>query len=239
MKYSEKYKVISQYTDRNGILRTGAILRYMQEVAGNCMIADGPSYEELAKQGYVFVLSKISLSVYADIHAQDEIEVQTWAVERQRCRFLRAYRIVRDGMTVAEASSIWALLDIKHRKLVRVGDVEINYREDDALELDVPAKIPIPLDRLSLVGERTVSYSDVDRNVHMNNTVYADMLCDFVFTQSFGRVTSMSISFLNEAPFGQTLKVYRANDDDTYYIRTVREDGRTNIEAEIITEKID
>lgn len=239
MKYIDKHKVISQFTDKNGILRTGALIRYMQEAASNCMFEDKPSYDELLERGYSFVLSRISVSVYSDIHANDEIEVETWACESQRYSFPRCYKVTRDGMTVAEACAVWALIDVQKNKLVRASDIELGYRTDEPLELDITAKIHIPEDRLSLVGERAVCYSDVDRNGHMNNTVYADMLCDFVFTHSFGRVSSMCISFLNEAPFGETLKVYKAADDDTFFIRTVREDGKTNIEAEIIIEKID
>ena len=239
MKYKDTHRVLSQFTDKNGILRTGALIRYMQEAAANCMTEDKPSYDELMERGYSFVLSKITVSIYKNIHANDEIEVETWACESQRYSFPRCYKVLRGGMTVAEASSVWALVDINKHKLVRASDTELGYRTDEPLELDVAAKIRIPEERLSLVGERTVCYSDVDRNGHMNNTVYADMLCDFVFTHGFGRVTSMSISFLNEAPFGETLKVYKASEDDTCFIRTVREDGKINVEAEIITEKLD
>ena len=48
----------------------------------------------------------------------------------------------------------------------------------------------------------------------------------------------ISISFQNEAPLGEVLKVYRAVEDDTYYVRTIREDGKINSEAEVIVEKI-
>ena len=234
MKYSENHKVLSQFTDKNGILKTGALIRYMQECAANAMAADGPSYDELLERGWTFVLSKITVSIYADIHANDELEVQTWATESARVSFNRAYRVLRGGCVVAEAASVWALIDTSRHRPVKVTDAALAYREDAPLDIEAPSRIPLPYDRLSLVGERRVCYSDVDRNGHMNNTVYADMLCDFVFRSEIGRVSTMSISFLTEAPFGEELKVYMAHDDDTYYVRTLREDGKTNIEAEII-----
>ena len=63
MKYTDTHKVISQYTDVDGVLKPAALLRYMQEAAANAMIADGPSYEELAERGLIFVISKISISI--------------------------------------------------------------------------------------------------------------------------------------------------------------------------------
>lgn len=233
MKYTDKHKIISQYTDVDGVLKPAALLRYMQEAAANAMIADGPSYDELADRGLVFVISKITLSIYTDIHANDEIEVETWATESVRASFNRAYRVLRDGIVVAEAASVWALLDTNRRRLVRVGDIDLGYREDEPLDLDIPAKLRLPED-MKLMGERRVSYSDIDRNRHMNNTSYADMICDYVFRSEIGRVSRMTISYQNEAPFGEELKVYAASDDDVHYIRTVREDGKVNIEAEVI-----
>lgn len=237
MKYIEKHTVSSQYTDCNGILKAGALLRYMQEAACNSMEADGRSYEDLASDGLIFVLSKITLSIYSDIRANDDIEVETWACEGQRYSHLRCYRVTRGGMCMAEASSVWALVNKATHRLVRVTDAALPFRTDDLLDLEVLQKIPLPVD-MSLVGERNVCYSDIDRNMHMNNTVYADMICDYAFAKSPAKVSRISISYLNEAPFGEVLKVYRSAMDDTVYIKTVRTDNKTNIEAEIICENM-
>lgn len=234
MKYKDTHRVLSQYTDAQGVLRCAALLRYMQEAAANAMIADGPSYDELAQRGLIFVISKISLSVYADVRANDEIEVETWATESVRASFNRAYRVLRDGVVVAEAVSVWALVDTNRRRLVRAGEVELGYREDEMLELDLPQKLHLP-EGMKLAGERRVSYTDVDRNRHMNNTAYADMICDYVFRRDIGRVSRLNINYINEAPFGEELKVYYSSEDDVHYIRTVREDGKVNIEAEVLS----
>ncbi len=233
MKYKDTHKIISQYTDADGVLKPAALLRYMQEAAANAMIADGPSYEELAERGLIFVLSKITLMIYADIHANETITAETWATESVRASFNRAYRVLRDGIVVAEAASVWALLDTNRRRLVRTSDIELGYREDAPLEIDIPAKLLLP-ENMKLIGERRVCYSDVDRNRHMNNTAYADMICDHIFRSGIGRVSRMTISYQNEAPFGEELKVYASSEDDVHYIRTIRSDGKVNIEAEVL-----
>jgi acyl-CoA thioesterase FadM len=48
-------------------------------------------------------------------------------------------------------------------------------------------------------------------------------------------VTSLSLSYLREAAFGDTLTVHRkaADAENTYLIRTTRPDGATCLEAEI------
>jgi hypothetical protein len=48
----------------------------------------------------------------------------------------------------------------------------------------------------------------------------------------------MGISYISEAPLGETLKIYSGISDGVYYVRTVRESGQTNVEAEIMLEAI-
>ena len=142
---------------------------------------------------------------------------------------------------MAEGASVWALCSIKDKKIHRVNEFELHYGQDEMLELDLPARFRIPEDvRLTLMGERTVEYADIDMNGHMNNTHYPDILCSFLGTDMQGqRVISMGISFLSEAPLGETLKFYTGQSDGVHYVRTVRENGLTNVDAEILLDAID
>jgi hypothetical protein len=62
------------------------------------------------------------------------------------------------------------------------------------------------------------------------------MICDFLPSMNGRWVTSLSLSYLREAAFGDTLTVNRAiaaGDGEGYLIRTTRPDGATCLEAEI------
>ncbi|MBP3378991.1 MAG: hypothetical protein J6L96_09590 [Clostridia bacterium] len=48
----------------------------------------------------------------------------------------------------------------------------------------------------------------------------------------------MGISYVSEAPLGETLKIYSGVSDGVYYVRTKRENGQVNVEAEIMLEAI-
>ena len=92
------------------------------------------------------------------------------------------------------------------------------------------------LDIQEEAGHRTIVYSDLDFNRHMNNTRYPDMICDFLPSMDGKWVTSLSLSYLREAAFGDTLTVYRApveGEGEGYLIRTKRPDGLVCLEAEI------
>ena len=241
MKWTGEYRVNANDVDRNNVVSASNLLRYMQDAANSQMEADGPSYMELMGRGLSFVLSRIRVSSYRPLYSHDRIEVQSWACESRGVQFNRCYRILRDGVIVAEGVSVWALCSITDRKIHRVNEFEMHYRQDEMLELDLPARFRIPEDvGLALVGERTVEYADIDLNGHMNNTRYPDILCGCLGTDMKGqRVISLGISFLSEAPLGETLKFYVGQSDGVYYVRTIRENGQTNVEAEIILEAIE
>ena len=240
MKWSGNYRVNANDVDYNNIVSASNVLRFMQDAAFSAMKEDGLSYNELFERGYAFILSRTRMSLYAPIYSHEKLEVQTWACESRGVQFNRCYRILRDGAIVAEAVSVWALYGTCDKRLHRVTEFDLGYRTDDMIELDLPARFKIPDDvEMRLVGERTVEYADIDLNGHMNNTRYPDVLCGYIPEDMRGqRVISIGISFLSEAPLGETLKIYSGTSDGVHYIRTIRENGSVNVEAEILTESI-
>jgi hypothetical protein len=47
-------------------------------------------------------------------------------------------------------------------------------------------------------------------------------------------IRGISLSYLHEAAFGNTVKVYRSDDGEKFDFRTVNEEGKVCLEAEII-----
>lgn len=239
MKWSEKYRINTHDTDFNRVVSASGIMRYMQDASNYQMEGESPSYNELFDSGLAFVLSRLRLSIYAPLYSHDEITAETWACESHGVSFNRCYRILKGDSIAAEAVTVWGLLDTNTHRLRRVDSVELGYSMDEMLELDSPARLRIPQDaNMVLVGEHRVGYGEVDINRHLNNTHYPDMYCDFIPDMGGNRVTSMGLSFLSEAPLGEQLKIYMASYDGTYYMRSVKEDGSINAEAEIILEEI-
>ena len=108
------------------------------------------------------------------------------------------------------------------------------------MELDLPVRMKIPEEvNLALVGERTVEYADIDMNGHMNNTRYPDMLCSYLDSMQGKRVISITLHFQSEAPLGETIRIYHGEMDGVHYLRTARENGSTNVEAEILVEELE
>ena len=118
---------------------------------------------------------------------------------------------------------------------MRVGDFPLGLPLLPPLDLSV-SHVRMPAE-IREVGTYTVTYADTDQNRHMNNTRYADMYASFLPMEGM-RIRALSISYLAEAPMGETLRVFRYEKDGIFYFRTVREDGKVNSEAEIELAKI-
>lgn len=230
MKHTEFYKVNVHDTDFNGFLTPTGYLRYMQD-ASNChMEAVGPSYDELLEKHLSFVLSRQRLQVYEPVFSHDEIKVTTWATVSHGVSFERCYRIEKEGRTVAEVSSVWALLNTETGRLCRASESGISYGSDEPIAMEMPRRLLAP-DSLERLGERTVSYTDTDKNMHMNNTKYADLVWGFMKDFEKKRVKTLDIMYVGEAPLGETLEVYGGESGDGYFIKTVRADGKTNVQV--------
>lgn len=238
MKYLHHFKVKWHDTDANREVRPSQVLMYMQETANLQLQASGIPLDELRdRHGLGFLLSRISIRMYEPLYAYDEIDVQTWICDSRGFSFNRCFSIEKEGRVIAEAFSVWALIDLRDRHLVKVEEFRYDFPADKTLELDLPRRIHFsPALKLEEAGERTIRYCDIDYNGHMNNTRYPDMLCDFIPDVFAKRVVGFTLSYLHEATFGHTLRVMRGDCDGGYLFRTVDGDGTICLEAYVQTE---
>ncbi len=239
MYFSQTYQTKWHDTDSCGVMRPSALLVYMQETANLQCREWGYDLDRLHREeGLGFLLSRVMVRVFAPLRAYEDIEVRTWCPPSRGLTFLRCFAVLRDGETVAEAISHWALMDMNAHKLVRVTAFPHAFPEGDLPDEGIlPARVHIPpATPAEVVGERKIVYSDLDFNHHMNNTRYPDMVCDFLPDMQGRFVSTLSLSYLREAAYGDTLTVSRARvegDAEAYYLRTTRPDGVVCLEAEV------
>ena len=239
MKWSTEFIVRYHDTDANETVGPSHIFKYIQEAAMCQMKAQRPSYRELVNQNKAFILSGIRVEIYEPLSFGEKITVSTWGCDARGFTFPRSDSITRGDEIICEANSTWALVDTRDKRLIRANEVELNYSIDEPNELSAPVRFRIPAElAMSLVGEYTIRYSDTDLNGHMNNTNYPDMLLNAMPSPQNKIIKSIAISYQNEAKTGDYLKLYLGRTDGKYYMRSVFEDGRINVEAEIIAESL-
>lgn len=216
--------------DYNGVAKASALMQYIQSAAQSQLTSVGLSYDELKSNRRAFILSKIKMEFTEAVKAHQPLTAVSYPCESRGYSFLRCYALLRDGVTIGRAASIWALIDTESRALVPVNDFD--------LPLELLPHNEMMLDRIVMpksaeeVGVYKVSYADTDQNRHMNNTHYPDMYSSFLPMEGM-RIASLSIQYMAEAPMGESLRVFRAFEDGVWYFKTVREDGKVNTLATI------
>ncbi len=243
MKFTNKIKTNWHDTDAHRVIRPSKILEYMQETANRQCEESGLPLEKLRDEKHLaFILGALSMNIYEPLHAYEEIEVRTWCREAKSYIFNRYFEIVRGGERIAEAATTWVLIDLNTKNMVRASNYDFLkgcfYYDEPVDPSILPPKAKIAADTpLYEVGKRKIAYSDIDYNIHMNNTRYPDMLCDFLAEMVDGekayRVSSMSLSYVKESRLGATLTVCRGetSEDGRISLRTLNESGDVCLEA--------
>ncbi|MBQ7907067.1 MAG: hypothetical protein IJ309_03735 [Clostridia bacterium] len=239
MKWQENYEVRYHDTNASEVVGISNIFKFLQETAMRQMRDCKPSYQELLNEGKALILSSIRVECYRPIYPYEQITVKSWAGNNNRgFTTQRSYQIFNDEELLCEALSAWALVSTTDKRLLKISEADLsNYEGEEPLTLEGPLRVRIPNEvKMTLVGEYTVRYTDTDINGHMNNTYYPDMIYNCIPKPGSKFVKSLAISYANEAKIGDNLKIYMAFTDGKYYVRSVHEDGRTNIEAELTLE---
>ena len=178
--YTETFTLQTRDCDLKGTWRLSAILEAMQEAAGTHSMLLGCGRDELLKKNIVWVLSRSELHMSRYPRAGEKITLHTFPMPNRICFFPRYY-IFTDarGEMIGKAGTLWLLLDLETRKMLPPGDIArlIPDNRDLAVPMNLPATVG------NLQGEEFVSeympvYTDLDVNGHVNNTRYADWLCN-------------------------------------------------------------
>lgn len=223
-------------TDANRTVRPTQILVFMQEASNKHIKSLGTDLDKLRdEQGLAFLLSKIRLALYKPLYAFEDITVETWTAESRGFSFNRFFRVLRGDEVIAAADTTWALISIKTGELCKVESFDFKFEHEPPIDIGIPVRFRVPkTELLEYIGDRKIVYSDLDYNMHMNNTRYADMLCDFMPYDKIQSVKGISLSYLHEASFGKTIKIYSSSSSDKFDFRTINEDGTVCLEAQIL-----
>ncbi len=239
MKYIQKFTVSSHDVDKNKCVRPSIMLRYMQEAAFNQHNEYGPTFDQLRRENKGYILARAQLRIYGHLCVNDKIEAETWHCPSKGFIFNRCGRVWRNGELIAELVTVWALVDTTTKRALRAESMEYGFTADQPLEITSPIRVGIPKDAvLSDMGTRTVRYSEIDENIHMNNTYYPDMFVDFMPRCDEHTVTEMTLNFENEAKYGETFNVLHTEIDGVHYMKTLLPNGKNGTLARIIRKNL-
>jgi len=231
--YKKDYHVDYGDSDYYKKLKLSSLFNYLQDIASLHSENLGIGINDIQKKHDVaWVMVRILVDVARMPNWNENIKVETWAIEPKRLEFERDF-IVRDteGNVLVRAISSWVIMNIEKREIRKTELIRIEYPpfvEERAINQRM-GKLK-PNGQLEMVYKKLIGYSDIDINGHLNNSKYIDYITDCFSMERHGeyRVKSVQVSYISEALAGDTIvfsKDISNLEDGSIYVEGVNEIG--------------
>ncbi len=239
--YDQHFTVFQFECDPWDRMSPGAVLRRAQEVSNAQCDELGLDLEAHAKNHTVFLLSRMSFQVISRMPAiAEQVRIQTRAYGTRRAVYHRATSIhAASGQKLCEVDSRWALVDTQTRRILRKPPPEFEGVFGEAPpyeEHDMTMRRP---ERLVQLADMRASYSLCDRNGHVNNARYADIMCDHLPIELLEKGTPrrMLLFYRAEIPFNHTFALHGGvvpGEGENGYYFLAEDDGTKNFEGYVV-----
>ncbi|MDR1665116.1 MAG: hypothetical protein LBR83_09395 [Clostridiales bacterium] len=213
--YEQPVRITYYDLDREGRFKLSALLRLAHIAADINANALGCGFNDLFPLSMSFVLQRFGLETKRLPEYDETVTVRTWPSDISKGTFLRKGNILdTSGNTLMEWTSLWVLLDLKARRILRPNALPKPLEGIGAQGVGAEAlKVDVSEDW----GEEfsahvhTVRYSEVDTNKHMNNTFYGDLIADALHKNTGAEITPVfhhtQINYLSEVKQNEDIRV--------------------------------
>lgn len=181
--HRQDFQITDLHVDCTGRLRPSAILYFAQEAAGQHCKDLSLDWETLANKGLFWAVLRHRVEITRLPTRDETITVETWPMPTTRSAFPRSTRAVdKNGKELFRCISLWVLMDLHKRTMVLPGKSGVIVEGTlQGTELMAPGSITPKV--MECQRSRHVSFTDLDRNLHMNNTRYLDWIADLLPAQ--------------------------------------------------------
>lgn len=223
----------------NDLVRPSTLFRLFQKAAGDDLDARGLTYERLCESEIVFVLSKMTLTYFADIKSYDRVTVKTFPRGCKGVAFIRDFDVLVNGKRAAYANSQWAIINVNDRRLLRptaieaVGAIPIDLSDPYTIE---DRRIRFHAEEMQRTDVREIYYSQIDRNGHMNNTFYPDIVYDYLPTELKASAVgkTLTVYYSGEIMCGEKMEIYTSSDERSFRLLAKNPSGGRDVFSALI-----
>ena len=226
--YQQNFTITDNHVDCFGRLKSSMILYFVQEVAGRHFDSISMDYDALAEKGMIWAIIRQKVQISRIPLRGETIRVETWPMPTTRVAYPRSVVAYDEaGNEVFRSISIWVLMDIHSRNMILPGKSGIAVAGTlRGNELAAPNALPAK--QLLNHRSRPVSFTDLDRNGHMNNTKYLDWIDDLlpsVFHKEHS-LKELTLCYMSESREGQSLDMqWEVQADGCLYVDAHRNLG--------------
>lgn len=244
--YEGKHKITYYDLDLLGSVKLSAFLRMVHIAADENASSLGTGFNELSALNMSYVLQRFAVRANRMPAYGECVTIRTWPECVSKGTFIRKGDMYCEkGEKLMEWASMWILLDLAARKILRPSALPVALPDfvDYGVDL-LTQKIILP-EPGEAYGEEfsryihTVRYAEVDTNRHMNNSIYGDLIGNALFPTIEAADAAASrpwreihINYLAETRLGDEIDVTARRNGGTFLI-TGTANGRASFAARV------
>ncbi|MEM6726487.1 MAG: acyl-ACP thioesterase domain-containing protein [Bacteroidota bacterium] len=207
--WKAEYRVMAHHTGEQQRCRLKACLDFAQDAAGDHAAHLGVGYEDLRQQKAFWALSRMAVRVERIPVWNDRVYVETWPSAYDR---IFAYRVIhlknQDNETLMVINTAWLVMHLEKRRFLSVKPFveKLPTLGDRGLELPTVDKLKGSEEARTSSNYSPV-YSDLDSNLHVNNTSYIGWIDDAYPLRWHTKcaIQELQINYLQESFAGDEL----------------------------------
>lgn len=220
------YPVTSLLSDFQGQLGFYALLQVLQDTAVHHALELNLGREVMRAQNlfWVLVRQKVEMQRYPQLG--ETLLTRTWLRAQEDGQVLREFELTNEkGEACGQATTLWLTLNADTRRVVKIDAHQLlrGLARDESTGLEaVRVRPEAPFtERFRL----TVRNSDIDGNLHTNNTRYGQWAWDALPLAALQghQVSGYEVNFLAETRPGDVISLEEAVPSDWRALRGVRE----------------
>ena len=197
--YQLTFSVDDLHADRFGRLKSSSILYFVQEAAGrHWQHIEGETSQQCS---LYWVIIRHRVQVTRLPRKGETVRLETWPMPTTRVAYPRSVVAYDEqGNELFRSISLWVLMDPETRAMV-LPDKSGVLVNGILRGNELPSPRSLAPASLGAQVERTVRFTDLDVNGHMNNARYLDWLADLL-PGSFHQdhiIRDMTLGYLSEA----------------------------------------
>ncbi|MDO4771288.1 acyl-[acyl-carrier-protein] thioesterase [Porphyromonas sp.] len=216
--FTIRFELWPFHLDLNNDYPLAQIISRMIHVAG--VHADSREFgiRDLNKNGYTWVLHRLSVKFDRRIKVGHPIDISTGILNRDGVVTQRIFIITQGGEVIATGMSHWVAIDLKSRRPTPISNVithDVCIREKPLVDFPiVPRKLIEGDEIFTKAIDHIVRYSDLDLNKHVNTSVWVSVAMNSLDLDRFTNhyVAQADLHFVNEAFWGDTLEIEHHGD---------------------------
>ena len=225
--FRQQYTIAPIHTDCFGLLKTSVVLHFAQEAAGGHCQLLGVDWDTLAKKNMFWALIRTKVQITRLPREGETITVETWPMPTTRVAYPRStLALDEQGRELFRSVSLWVLMDMNTREMILPGKSGVLV-EGALRGNELPAPRALAPQGLTGSSLRTVCYTDLDKNGHMNNNRYLDWVADLLPSDFYRHhaVREITVCYNQEAREQQVLRLDHMIDENGMFVVDAHREG--------------